>query len=80
MTVGEAERIEQQIEAGAIDPELPGTMDVVNEARRTRLQAYMWGSQDGKPLRRRKRVLIASTCGVALLTITGLILSFVAAR
>jgi hypothetical protein len=80
MTVDEANRIEAQVERGAIDPNLPGTMEIVNEARRTRLHAYMWGSAGGAPLRSRKRALIAITAAVAALTIAGLILSFVAAR
>ena len=42
MTVQEAQRIEEQYSTGALDPSLPGTMEIINEARKTRLDAYMW--------------------------------------
>jgi hypothetical protein len=80
MTVEEAKLIEEQVASGAIDPQLPGTMDVVNEAHRTGVNAYMWGSAGGSPQRRGKRRLIAATCGIVALTIAGLVLSFLAAR
>jgi hypothetical protein len=80
MTVDEANRIEEQVERGVIDPNIPGTMSVVNEAHRTGVRAYMWGSAAGTPARSRKRTLIAATCGVAALTIAGLVLSFLASR
>ncbi|MFR0656711.1 hypothetical protein SB719_19350, partial [Pantoea sp. SIMBA_079] len=37
MTVAEASRIVRQFENGTLDPELPGTIDLVNEAHRVRL-------------------------------------------
>ena len=80
MTVEEAKLIEEQVASGAIDPQLPGTMDVVNEAHRTGVNAYIWGSAGGTPQRKGKRRLIAATCGIVALTIAGLVLSFLAAR
>jgi len=80
MTVAEATRIVQQFEAGALDPELPGTMELVNEARRVGVVAAMWGTADGRPQRGRARRLVIVCCAIAALTCTGLTLVFVTSR
>lgn len=77
MTVDEAARIIQQFEAGALDPALPGTMDLVNEARRVGVTASLWGTENGHPFTRRRRQLVIACCSVASITIIGLTLVFV---
>lgn len=79
MTVDEAERIEEQAASGALDPRDPGVRRLIEEAHRTSVQAYLWGTTDGRPERRSRRRLFLFVSGAALLTIAGLILSFLMA-
>jgi hypothetical protein len=80
VTVQEAQRIEEQYVDGALDLNLPGTMEVINEARKTGLDAYMWGVSGGRPQRGWLPRLVAMCCAVAALTVSGLILVFVTSR
>ena len=79
MTVEEAQRIEKQAASGAIDPSMPGVQKLIDEAHRTTVQAYLWGTTDGRPEQRRLRWLFITVCGAVVLTIAGLVLSFLLA-
>jgi hypothetical protein len=76
MTVEEARRIEEQVASGAIDPSMPGVQRIIDEAHRTSVQAYLWGTSEGRPERRSRRRLFLIVCGLVVLVIAGLILSF----
>ncbi|MFP3466899.1 hypothetical protein [Leifsonia sp. SIMBA_070] len=75
MTVAEASRIVRQFENGTLDPELPGTIDLVNEAHRVRLHQYMWGPYGApRPPSPRHRLIVVAGC--AIITLGSSILSF----
>ncbi len=77
MTVEEAARIIQQFDAGTLDTDLPGTMELVYEARRVSVAASMWGTEDGHPRTALRRQLVIACCAVATITCVGLTLVFV---
>ena len=76
MTVDEAARIEDQLAQGRIDTKLPGTMELINQAHRTLVDAYMWGESHGLPHRRRQAVLLAVCCAAVAVTILGMTFMF----
>lgn len=79
MTVEEARRIEQQAASGIIDPRDPGVQKLIDEAHRTTVQAHLWGTTEGRPEGRGPRRLLLVVSGVVVLTIAGMILSFLLA-
>lgn len=76
MTVAEAALIVHQFEEGALDPDLPGTMELVDEARRVGVAASLWGAEDGRPHTARRRRLLMACCAIATITCVGLTLVF----
>lgn len=79
MTVDEAERIEEQAASGALDPRDPSVQRLLAEAHRTTVQAYLWGTTEGRPEHRSRRRLFLVVSGAAVFTVGGLILSFLMA-
>ncbi|MCU1556331.1 MAG: hypothetical protein JWN09_326 [Microbacteriaceae bacterium] len=79
MEVEEADQIVTQFNAGSLDPDMIGTMALVNEARRVQVDAYMWGTVKHHPRRRVIRRLILAEIVLLLSTIVGLSLPFLAA-
>lgn len=80
MTAEEAAEITRRFDTGALDSNLPGTMDIVNEARRVETRDYMWGSPGSTLGGRSLRRLIGIGCGCIATTIGGLTLVFVTSR
>lgn len=76
MTLEEATRIEAQVESGALDLSLPGTQALVDEARRVRVTAYMWGTTRGESGRRRLHTGVALGVGMVLATVAGFCVPF----
>jgi hypothetical protein len=72
MTLEEALRIEQQLARGALDLSLPGTQQLVDEARRVHLSAELWGEKRGDQKRRQLRIVLGAGAGLVLLYIAGL--------
>ncbi len=80
MTVEEANQITRNYQAGALDPRIPGTMEVVYEAHRVQVNAYMWGAMAGRPQTQRRRRLVLACCAIAAATSTGLTMVFLASH
>lgn len=72
MTLEEALRIEQQLARGRLDLSLPGTQELIDEARRVHLNAELWGESRGDQKRRQLRVVLWAGAGLVLLYIVGL--------
>ncbi len=73
MTLDEALRIEAQYDAGRLDPSLPGTADIVAEARRVRFLTELWGAGPQDQRRRQLRWLLWIAGGFIVFLILGLI-------
>ena len=72
MTLDEALRIEQQLARGTLDMSLPGTQELVDEARRVHLNAELWGENRGDQKRRQLRIVLWAGAGLLALYILGL--------
>lgn len=75
MSLDEAERIQANFDRGALDPDLPGTMELVNEARRRSVTAQLWGTESRRPSRTARR-FVAICCAIVAVTMFALALSF----
>jgi hypothetical protein len=73
MTLEEALRIEQQLDAGTLDLSLPGTDDIVAEAHRVRLKAQLWGADRADDRRRQVKGTIVVVCAFIVVTVVGLV-------
>lgn len=73
MTLEEALRIEQQLDAGTLDLSLPGTDGIVAEAHRVRLKAQLWGADRGDDRRRQVKGTIVVVCAFIVVTVVGLV-------
>ena len=80
MTAEEAAEITRHYDSGRLDRNLPGTREIVDQARRAELQQYMWGTAGHTSGRRMVRRVIAIGCGCVAATIGGLTLVFVTSR
>ncbi|PPF78794.1 hypothetical protein C5B96_14110 [Subtercola sp. Z020] len=80
MTLEEATRIEAQAESGALDFSLPGTQELVDEARRVHVTAYMWGTTRGESGRKRLHTGVALGIGMVVATVAGFCVPFLEAR
>ncbi|TIH39298.1 MULTISPECIES: hypothetical protein [Subtercola] len=80
MTLSEAKRIEAHFANGTLDPDLPGTREIVNEAHRVHVNAMLWGSTRAEPHRRRVRGGIALGIGMVVATVGGFCVPFLASR
>lgn len=80
MTLEEASRIQQNYDSGVLDPQLPGTMELIYEARRVRLNAYMWGATTGRGNSLHRRKLLVACSSIAVLSISGLAFVFLASH
>jgi hypothetical protein len=69
MTLHEANLIEENLLSGSLDPDLPGTAEVLNEARRVRFDAQLWGVPKTDPARKqvRRAVAFAVLCVIAMI-------------
>jgi len=73
MTLDEALRIEQQLARGTLDTSLPGTQELIDEARRVHLNAELWGENRGDQKRRQLRIVLWAGAGLVALYILGLV-------
>lgn len=80
MTLEEATRIEAQAESGALDFSLPGTQELVDEARRVHVTAHMWGTTRGESGRKRLHTGVALGIGMVVATVAGFCVPFLEAR
>jgi hypothetical protein len=80
MTLEEATRIEAQAESGALDFSLPGTQELVDEARRVHVTAYMWGTTRGESGRKRLHTGVALGIGMVVATVAGFCVPFLEAH
>lgn len=70
MEFDEANRISAQFEAGRLNPELPGTMDLVNEARRVQVQNRLSGTTGlNRRQRTSRRYVLAACCLTIVITL-----------
>jgi hypothetical protein len=72
MTLEEALLIEQQLARGRLDMSLPGTQELVDEARRVHLSAELWGIDRTDKKRKQLRWLLWGGAGLVALYILGL--------
>lgn len=77
MTLEEAQLILVQSEAGTLDLSLPGSLALVNQARRVETESYVWGSTRSDPDRRTIRRAVVLGCLVLIATMVGLFLPFI---
>ena len=63
MTLEEAHRIQANFDRGVLDPDLPGTMELVNEAHRRSVTAQLWGNQR-PPSARVSRGFVVTCCAI----------------
>lgn len=77
MTLEEASRISRQSDRGALDLDLPGTSQLINEARRIEVDAHVWGAARHDAHRKHVRRAVAVGCGCVILAISGFALSFI---
>ncbi|RFA13572.1 hypothetical protein B7R22_13005 [Subtercola boreus] len=80
MTLEEATRIEAQVASGSLDLSLPGTQQLVDEAHRVHVSAYMWGTTRGESGRKRLHTGIAVGIGMVVVTVGGFCVPFLEAR
>lgn len=80
MTLEEAKRIEEQAARGALDLSIPGTQEILDEARRVHVTAYMWGTTRGESGRRRLHTGVALGIGMVAATVAGFCVPFLEAR
>ncbi|MFC4242573.1 hypothetical protein ACFOYW_04235 [Gryllotalpicola reticulitermitis] len=73
MTLDEALQIEQQLARGTLDMSLPGTQELVDEARRVHLSAELWGEKRTDQKRRQLRIVLWAGAGLVTLYILGLV-------
>ena len=76
MELDEANRIATQFQEGSLDASLPGTMALVNEARRVQVYAQLWGTVRQDPGRRRRQYAIMAGWGLVLIALIGFALPF----
>ncbi|RFA07447.1 hypothetical protein B7R21_14720 [Subtercola boreus] len=80
MTLEEATRIEAQVASGSLDLSLPGTQQLVDEAHRVHVSAYMWGTTRGESGRKRLHTGIAVGIGMVVVTVGGFCVPFLEAH
>lgn len=74
MELDEANRISAHFEAGRLDPELPGTMELVNEARRIQVQNHLSGRTGLNRGQRNSRRYVLAACSLTIAIVLALAL------